>query len=131
LTNRSKYLILTYLIAAVWLVNGLVCKILNIVPRHEQIIGHILGNEYSRLWTILIGFSEIIMALWILTKLKAKLNAIVQIAVIATMNILEFIFVPELLLWGRLNIIFALMFTGLIYYNEFVLNQRLNLQAQI
>jgi hypothetical protein len=130
LTNRNKYSILTLLIAAVWFVNGLVCKVLNLVPRHEQIIGHILGDEYSRPWTVLIGFSEIIMALWVLTRLKSKLNAIVQITVIATMNILEFLLVPELLLWGRLNIVFALMFIGLIYYNEFVLNKRLNLQTQ-
>jgi hypothetical protein len=35
------------LIAAAWLVNGLFCKVLNFVPRHEEIVRRILGDEYS------------------------------------------------------------------------------------
>lgn len=120
---------LTLLIATVWLINGLVSKVLNLVPRHEEIVARILGDENSRLFTVLIGLSEIIMAIWILTKFKSKLNAIAQITIVATMNILEFILVPELLLWGRFNIIFAFQFIGLVYYNEFVLNKKLNLKA--
>lgn len=123
--NEKKHKILTYFIATVWFANGLFCKVLNLVPRHEQIVARILGNEHSRLLTLLIGFAEIIMAIWILTKFKPKLNAITQMAVIATMNIIEFIVVSDLLLWGRLNIVFAFMFIGLIYYNEFVLNKKL------
>ncbi|EMS33047.1 hypothetical protein C943_00324 [Mariniradius saccharolyticus AK6] len=41
---------------------------------------------------------------------------------VAIMNILEFVLVPDLLLWGRYNALFALLFIGLVYYNEFVLN---------
>ncbi len=41
--------------------------------------------------------------------------------VISTMNILEFLLVPQLLLWGRFNIVFAVIFIALIYYNEFKL----------
>ncbi|MGJ3234162.1 DoxX-like family protein [Marivirga sp.] len=120
---------LSFLIATVWLINGLVCKVLNLVPRHEQIVARILGDENSRLFTVLIGFSEIIMAIWVLTKFKSKLNAIAQMTIVASMNILEFILVPELLLWGRFNIIFAFLFIGLVYYNEFVLNKKLNPQT--
>ena len=120
---------LTYAIAAVWLVNGLFSKVLNFVPRHEQIVGRILDDQYSRLLIVLIGFSEILMAIWILTKFKSRLNAIAQIAIVATMNILEFILVPDLLLWGRLNIVFAFIFIGLVYYNEFVLNKKLKLET--
>lgn len=122
--------ILTYLIAIVWLLNGLVCKVLKLVPRHEQIVSKILGEDFSRPLTVLIGLSEIIMAIWILSRFKSKLNAIAQIIVIATMNILEFILVPELLLWGRFNSVLALILIGLIYFNEFVLNKRLNLEIQ-
>lgn len=125
--NLNK--LLTYAIAAVWLVNGLFSKVLNFVPRHEQIVGRILDDQYSRLLIVLIGFSEILMAIWILTKFKSRLNAIAQIAIVATMNILEFILVPDLLLWGRLNIVFAFIFIGLVYYNEFVLNKKLKLQT--
>ena len=129
MTNDKKHKILTYIIATVWLANGLFCKVLNLVPRHEQIVARILGNDYSRPLTILIGLAEIIMAIWVLTKFKSKLNAITQMTVVATMNIIEFIVVPDLLLWGRLNIVFAFMFVGLVYYNEFVLNK--NLQTKV
>ncbi len=117
------------MIAAVWVVNGLFCKVLNIVPRHEQIVAEILGNEYSRNLTILIGLSETVMGIWILTGFKSKLNAVAQIAVVAVMNTLELFLVPDLLLWGELNSFFAMLFIGLVYYNEFVLKKRLKLQA--
>jgi len=122
---KISHKILTSLIAAVWLINGLVCKVMNVVPRHQEIVENILGPDYARPLTILIGFSEIIMAIWILTKFKSKLNAVTQMIVVATMNILEFLLVPDLLLWGRFNSYFALLFIGLVYYNEFVLNKKL------
>lgn len=125
MTDEKKHKILTYFIATVWLANGLFCKVLNLVPRHEQIVERILGNDHSRLLTILIGLAETVMAIWVLTRFKSKLNAITQMTVVATMNIIEFIVVPDLLLWGRLNIVFAFMFIGLVYYNEFVLNKKL------
>jgi uncharacterized membrane protein YphA (DoxX/SURF4 family) len=124
MTDRKIYKILTYCIATVWITNGLFCKIINLVPRHEQIVARILGNHYSRQLTILIGLSEIIMALWILSGYKTKLNAVAQIAVVATMNTLEFILVPDLLLWGKLNSLFAFLFILVIYFNEFYLNKK-------
>lgn len=121
--------ILTFCIAAVWIINGLFCKVLNFVPRHEQIIVQILGDGYSRILTILIGLSEILMAIWFLSAYKSKLNAISQMVIVATMNILEFILVPDLLLWGKLNSVFAFAFILLVYCNEFyvkkILTQRI------
>lgn len=110
---------ITYAIAAVWLINGLFCKVLNLAPRHEQIVGEILGNAHSRVLTFIIGMSEIVMAVWIWSGYERKLNAITQIIVIGLMNILEFLLVPELLLWGKWNAVFALLFMLLIYTNEF------------
>ena len=107
--------------ASVWLVNGLVCKVLNMVPRHEQIVSEILGSSHSRLLTILIGLAEIVMAFWVLSNYKSRLNAVLQMLVIGVMNVLEFMLVPHLLLWGQLNILFAFFFVSLIYYNEFKL----------
>ena len=123
--NKNLNKALTLLISVVWLANGLFCKVLNLVPRHEQIVARILGEDYSRPLTILIGLSEVLMAVWVLSKFKSKLNAITQILVVLTMNTLEFILVPDLLLWGRLNSLFALLFISLVYYNEFVLNKKL------
>ncbi len=59
------------------------------------------------------------MAAWILSGIKKKLNAIAQVLVIATMNSLEFIMAPDLLLWGRFNALFAALFCLLILFNQF------------
>lgn len=120
------YLLLTYLIAFVWLANGLFCKVLNLVPRHQQIVEAILVVEAStaRVLTLLIGLSEVIMAIWILTQWKSKLNAFLQMSIVAAMNILEFVLAPDLLLWGRLNALFAFLFILLVYYHGFVLGKQ-------
>ena len=123
--NRIFSKTVTYLIAMVWIVNGMLCKVLNLVPRHQEIVGHILGNQNAYVITKLIGISEIIMALWILSKYQSKVNAIAQIVIIATMNTIEFTLVPDLLLWGKMNAVFAFLFIIFIYCNEFIWkNQR-------
>ncbi len=128
-TNNTKHRLLNYFIALVWMVNGLLCKVLNLVPRHKQIVASLLGESFAKPMTLLIGLSEIGMAIWVLSRWKTRVNTILQILVIATMNILEFAFVPDLLLWGKANALFALMFILVIYYNEFYLNRRLGQQA--
>ncbi len=120
--NASVHKILLYLIATVWVANGLFCKVLDLVPRHTEIVAHILGRNFARPLTILIGCSEVLMAVWVLSGIKARWCAIAQAVIIATMNILEYSLVPDLLLWGHLNIVFAFAFIALILYNEFVLN---------
>jgi hypothetical protein len=105
------------------------CKVLNLVPRHQEIVAQILGSSYSRVFTQIIGFAEIGMAIWIVSRKFSKVNAIIQIGVVAIMNILEFILVPELLLWGKGNAIFALLFILLIYYNEFYLHKKFAVQT--
>ena len=121
----SVYHFLNYFFALVWLINGLFCKVLNFEPRHQEIVGRILNLHNPQLFTILIGLSEMIMAVWILSKFKSKLNAIAQIFIIGLMNILEFFLVPDLLLWGKLNIIFAFLFVLCIYYKEFILKKQI------
>lgn len=113
-----------YCIAIVWLVNGIYCKVLNGVPRHQAIVAGILGEEHAPLLTKLIGVAETGMAIWIVSRYRARLNVITQVAVIAAMNIMEFILVPDLLLWGRFNLLFAFLFILYILYNEFFLNPK-------
>jgi uncharacterized membrane protein YphA (DoxX/SURF4 family) len=129
MSNPTKHQIPTYLIAMVWLTNGLVCKVTNFVPRHQEIVKRILGSDHARLFTIVIGISETAMAIWILSGFRRRLNVITQVIVIATMNIIEFILAPDLLLWGRLNALFAFLFILLILYNEFYSRKKLALQA--
>ncbi|RZL51101.1 MAG: hypothetical protein EOP00_01075 [Pedobacter sp.] len=115
----NSHKLINYLIAGVWFLNGLFCKVLNFVPRHEEIVSRILGVNYSSLLTKTIGVLEILMAIWIVTGIKSRFNTIVQIVIIALMNMLEFWLVPDLLLFGRFNILFAFIFISIIYINEF------------
>lgn len=116
--------ILTYFIAFIWLINGLFCKVLPLVPRHQEIVSRILNAEYSNELTIFIGILEIMMAIWIITGNKSKLNAIIQIIIVLIMNIIEFFYASDLLLWGKFNIIFALLFSIVVYYNEFRIKKK-------
>jgi len=122
--KRIIHKILTFLIAAIWLINGLFCKVLNLVPRHRQIVAKILGENHSILLTEVIGIAEILMAVWIVSSIKPQINAISQICIVAIMNAMEFFLVPDLLLWGKLNALFAFLFILLIYFNAFILNKK-------
>lgn len=118
--NRARLsTILRYLLAAVWLLNGLFCKLLHLVPRHEAIVARILGPTYAAPLTRLIGVAEIIMAAWVLSRYRPQLNAAAQIALVGSMNLLEFWLAPDLLLWGRFNSLFALLLMGVVYIYGF------------
>ncbi|AFM05039.1 hypothetical protein Fleli_2682 [Bernardetia litoralis DSM 6794] len=118
------YKISTYFIALVWLINGLFAKVLNFVPHHEIIVQTIfqdfLSLETSFYLTKFIGISEIILAIWIISGYKSRLIAILQIILVLTMNIIEFVLVDDLLLFGKWNLLIALFFSFFIYCNEFV-----------
>jgi hypothetical protein len=116
---------LTYIIAMVWIVNGLLCKVLNLVPRHQEIVSKILDINDARFGTLVIGGAETVMGLWILSGILTRLNVITQIVIIAAMNALEFVIAPDLLLWGKFNALFAGIFIVVIFYNEFVLGNKM------
>ncbi len=116
--------ITTLIIALVWFANGLFAKVLNFVPRHEQIVSRILGDEYSSLIIKTIGVAEIFMAIWVLSRIYSRLNAVTQIFLVVMMNVLEYLIARDLLLWGGLNALFAFIFICVVYYNEFVLASR-------
>jgi hypothetical protein len=44
-----------------------------------------------------------------------------QIFIVLLMNIIEFSLVPELLLFGKTNIIIAVVFVSVVFVNEFVM----------
>jgi uncharacterized membrane protein YphA (DoxX/SURF4 family) len=104
---RPAYLILRICIAAVWLLNGVWAKLLGAVPRHQAIVARFFGAPAALWMTPVIGVAETLMAVWILTGYKRRLNAALQIAIVATMNTLETIFARDLLLWGGWNAVWA------------------------
>ena len=117
--------ILTIFISLVWLVNGLFCKVLDFVPRHQLIVSRILGEGFAATLTKAIGVFEILMFVWILTGIKSRFCTLAQVCIIMTMNILELIFAPDLLLFGRFNVVVAIAFTFVLLFNEFILTKKL------
>lgn len=110
-------------IAAVWMVNGLFCKVANLVPRHQMIVARILGADHAPLLTRIIGVLEVCMAVWILSAIKPRWCAGMQILLVATMNVIEFMLAPDLLLFGRINILIAALFILLIYWHQYRLHR--------
>jgi DoxX-like family len=123
----KKYQIIGLLsIAMVWLLSGLFCKLLNFEPRHLQIVSRILGADYATLFTQIIGILEIGMAIWIVSCIVPKLCAMAQIILVLAMNVIEIIVTPDLLLFGRWNIIPALLFVSIVYYYQFIWLRKIN-----
>ncbi|RZK59333.1 MAG: hypothetical protein EOO59_07745 [Hymenobacter sp.] len=104
--------------------NGLLCKVLGLVPRHAAIVARILGPAHAGLLTRLIGVAEIGMAIWLLSGIKRRWCVLTQLGLVGAMNTLEFFMAPDLLLWGRANALFASLFILLLYYYGFVLPRR-------
>jgi len=119
--ERIPQIISTTIICLVWFVNGLFCKVLSLVPRHQQIVARILGEEYSWIFTKAIGIAEILMVVWIVSRIKGRFCAICQMFIVGMMNIMEFILVPDLLLFEKMNLVFAFLFIVLIYIDGFIL----------
>jgi hypothetical protein len=115
---------LTLFIASVWFVNGLICKVLGFVPRHREIVGRILGESYADMFTIAIGLAEVLMAVWVLSGVKSRLATFLQIATVLAMNVLEIFLVPDLLLFGRFNLVLAAAFVIVVLYTDSLNNGR-------
>lgn len=122
--KNTLHNILTILISLVWLINGLFAKVLGFVPRHQEIAAKILGDGISFIAVKVIGVLEIGMFIWVISRKYSRLAAIMQITVVLTMNVLEYIIAPELLLFGRLNIVIAVFFVSVVYFNEFILKPK-------
>ncbi|MCB2379024.1 DoxX-like family protein [Hymenobacter sp. BT635] len=110
---------LRYAIAGVWLANGLLCKVLHLVPRHETIVARILGPTYAAPLTWLIGLGEIGVAIWVLSGYRQRLSVVTQIGLVMSMNALEFLLAADLLLWHQFNAVFASLFVLVLYYYGF------------
>jgi DoxX-like family len=120
--KHSLKSIINICIALVWFLNGFYCKLLNFVPRHQEIVGRILGEEHAFLFTELIGCLEILMSFWVISRFKPSLCSWIQVILIAIMNSIEFFKVPDILLFGRGNAILALLLITVILWNEYYLN---------
>ncbi|TAF31446.1 MAG: hypothetical protein EAZ57_11665 [Cytophagales bacterium] len=116
---KRSHQILSGLIATVWLINGIYCKILGFVPRHEQIVERVLGAEWASPLIVCIGVAEVTLAVWFLSGYQRRVNSILQMLAVSAMNVLEFFLARDLLLWGYWNAVFAAIFVLLVGLNEF------------
>lgn len=104
--------------ALVWVVNGLFCKVIGLVHRHQEIVARILGETYARELTVAIGITEVLFGCWILSGLKWRWSVALQVAGVLTMNVIEIIMAAELLLFGVWNGLVALGYCALVSYSS-------------
>lgn len=106
-------------IAAVWLANGLYCKVLDGVPRHRQIVARLFGEDAAWLIIVAIGLAEVVLAAWVWSRWRQWLCVGTQIGIVLLMNAIEFVFARDLLLWGPLNAVFAMMFCAVVFFHSY------------
>jgi hypothetical protein len=75
-------------VAAVWLYQGLWCKLLGGAGRHAEIVGSVplLGAAAAHGLLLAIGAAECALAFWTLSGLRLRAAAVVQTLVLAAMN---------------------------------------------
>jgi uncharacterized membrane protein YphA (DoxX/SURF4 family) len=75
-------------IALVWLYQGLWCKVLGGVPRHQAVISAVpfIGSEAGHRTLLALGLLECGIGLWVLSGRWMRQVAIVQTALLAAMN---------------------------------------------
>ena len=114
--SNTLYLIVKILIAVVWFFHGFYSKILNGIPRHEQIVGKVLGSANAKLATKTIGVLEVLLGIWVLVGWQPILCAVVQTVALVTMNVLEISLAAELLLSAVGMAVLNLGFLSLVWF---------------
>lgn len=92
--KSSAGLWLSLFVASVWVINGLVFKLLNVMPRHLEIVQSMpgLGGDRGQIAIYFIGFGELLLAGWILGGLFPRTCAGFQTFILLLMNVLELVF---------------------------------------
>jgi uncharacterized protein YqjF (DUF2071 family) len=91
----------TFVVASVWLIHGLVNKLLHFSPRHLQIVQSVPGLAGGRGELVLtaVGLCEVGIAVWVVSGWAATVCAAVQTVFLLSMNIVELSVARSLLLW--------------------------------
>lgn len=88
------------------------------MPRHQEIVGEILNLESPYFLSIFIGIGESLLAILILLNWQPKAVAISQVGLILIMNLIEFMLVPEMLMFGKWNLFLAFILSLAILANQ-------------
>ena len=83
-------------VAAVWLYEGLWCKILGRLPSQTEVVTAVprLGPRFGSLFLKALGIVEVTIAVWVMVGVAPALCAIVQTALLVVLN-------ANGLLWAR------------------------------
>jgi len=94
---------LTSALAGVWLVHGLYNKLLGGSPRHLAIVQSVPGLDGTtgRHALVAVGFIEVGIAVWMLSRRAPQTCASVQTVVLLSMNVLELIYARHLVLFDQ------------------------------
>jgi uncharacterized membrane protein YphA (DoxX/SURF4 family) len=86
-------------IAAVWLYEGLWCKVVGRMPSQAEIVAAVprLGPRFGAVFLKLLGLVEIGLALWVLSGVTPAACAIAQAVLLITLNV-------NGLIWARRKI---------------------------
>lgn len=86
-------------VAAVWLYEGLWCKLLNGEPRQKQIVEEVAHHGFPVGGGFLksLGFVETIIGLWVLSGITPLLCVIVQTALLLGLNGVGVVFARQLI----------------------------------
>jgi hypothetical protein len=102
-------------IGSVWIFHGLYSKILNGIPRHQLIVGKILGNRIAWSATKAIGLLEVLLGIWVFTGWERLACAVVQTGAIVGMNTLEILLAGDLLISAVGMVILNAVFLSLVW----------------
>ena len=83
-------------IAAVWLYEGLWCKVLGRMPSQAEVVAAVpgLGPRFGTAFLKVLGLVEVAIAAWVMFGIEPGLCAIVQTALLVVLNV-------NGLLWAR------------------------------
>ncbi len=107
--------ILTAFIGGVWIFHGLWSKLLGQIPRHELIVGRILGLSWAAPAPIAIGVAESAMGIWVFTGLLRRTCATLQTIALVAMNTLEILIARDLLISALGMVALNLAFLALVW----------------
>ena len=104
------------LIGTVWVFHGLYSKILNGIPRHQLIVGRVLGERLAQPATKVIGCLEMLLGVWVFVGVSRVESAVVQTLAIVGMNTLEITLAGDLLISAIGMVLLNLCFLAVIWH---------------
>jgi len=105
----------TLLIGSVWVFHGLFSKILGGIPRHQAIVGRVLGNEHAASATLTVGIGEVALGLWVFSRIWRRGSALVQTLALVAMNTLEILLAKDLLVSALGMVTLNLLFLSVVW----------------